>query len=57
MTRPKLTGLRRNIAVAIGNSANRDAIAVLDERSPERASADADIVQAHVAWAKDMIGS
>jgi epoxyqueuosine reductase len=57
MTRPKLTGLRRNIAVAIGNSGDRDAIAALDERSPERASADAEIVQHHVAWARDMIGS
>jgi len=57
MTRAKLTGLRRNIAVAIGNSGDAAARAVLEERSPDRPSADEPMVQQHIAWAKDMIGA
>ena len=51
MTRAKLTGLRRNLAVAIGNSGDPDARAALAERSPDRPSADDGMVQEHVAWA------
>ena len=51
MTRAKLTGLRRNLAVAIGNSGDPDARAALAERSPDRPSADDEMVQEHVAWA------
>ena len=51
MTRAKLTGLRRNLAVAIGNGGDSDARATLAERSPERPSADDRMVQEHVAWA------
>jgi epoxyqueuosine reductase len=36
MTRAKLTGLRRNVAVAIGNSGDADALAALDEPVGER---------------------
>ena len=51
MTRAKLTGLRRNLAVAIGNSGDPDARTALAERSPDRPSADDGMVQEHVAWA------
>jgi epoxyqueuosine reductase len=55
MTRAKLTGLRRNVAVAIGNSGDAAARAVLGERSPDRPSADDPMVQQHVRWARDTI--
>lgn len=48
MTRAKLTGLRRNLAVAIGNSGDAEAIAALDETSVERPSADDPMVRRHV---------
>ena len=51
MTRPKLTGLRRNLAVALGNSKDPDACAALSERSADRPSADDEMVQEHVTWA------
>jgi epoxyqueuosine reductase len=51
MTRAKLTGLRRNLAVAIGNSGDAEAIAALDETSDERPSARDEMVQEHIRWA------
>ena len=36
MTRAKLAGLRRNLAVAIGNSGDADAVAALDEHARRR---------------------
>ncbi len=51
MTRATMAGLRRNIAVAIGNSADPDARAVLDETAADRPSADDDMVRRHAAWA------
>jgi epoxyqueuosine reductase len=57
MTRAKLTGLRRNLAVAIGNSGDLEARAVLTERSPDRPSADDEMVREHVGWALDRMKS
>ena len=52
MTRAKLSGLRRNIAVAIGNTGDESIIAVLDDGNDERPSATDPMVQEHVAWAR-----
>jgi epoxyqueuosine reductase len=52
MTRAKLTGLRRNVAVAIGNSGNEEAMAALDVEGRDRASVSDPVVAEHVAWAK-----
>jgi epoxyqueuosine reductase len=52
MTRAKLGGLRRNLAVAIGNSGDASAIDALDESTVDRPSADDPIVREHVAWAR-----
>ena len=51
MTRAKLTGLRRNLAVAIGNSGDAAALAALEERDAARPSADDPLVREHIAWA------
>jgi len=53
MTRAKLGGLRRNLAVAIGNTNEPSVIAVLDEDTDERPSASDPMVQEHSSWAKD----
>lgn len=53
MTRAKLTGLRSNIAVAIGNSHDGDARRALGESSPDRRSDADQMVQEHVRWAID----
>jgi epoxyqueuosine reductase len=52
MTRAKLTGLRRNMAVAIGNSGDGDARAALDEPNVDRPSASDPMVQQHVEWSR-----
>jgi epoxyqueuosine reductase len=51
MTRAKLTGLRRNLAVAIGNSGDADALAVLQERRADQPSAADPMVAEHIDWA------
>ncbi len=56
MTRAKLVGLRRNLAVAIGNSGDRDAIAALLEEGGDRPSADDAVVREHVRWALARFG-
>ena len=52
MTRAKLTGLRRNIAVSIGNSDDAGARAALDQPAVGRASATDPMVEEHVKWAR-----
>ena len=53
MTRASVTSLRRNLAVALGNSADPAAPSALDSRraDPEAPSIDDGMVQGHVRWA------
>jgi epoxyqueuosine reductase QueG len=51
MTRATLTGLRRNLAVAIGNSGDPDAIAALAVANEDRPSAEDPLVEEHIRWA------
>ena len=51
MTRAKLVGLRRNLAVAIGNSGDADAVAALQEDAADRPSVQDPMVREHIAWA------
>jgi len=57
MTRAKLGGLRRNLAVAIGNTGDERAIGVLDEPGAERPSADEPLVREHIDWARSRISN
>ena len=57
MRRAKLVGLRRNLAVAIGNTRDARTVAVLDAGSPGRASVADPMVQEHVAWARNHAAS
>ena len=52
MTRAKIPGLRRNIAVAIGNSGDAEAIDALDGDTADRPSLDDATVRDHIAWAR-----
>ena len=51
MTRATLAGLRRNLAVAIGNSGDDEALAALQEPAAKRPSLEDPLVREHVAWA------
>ena len=51
MTRAKLTGLRRNLAVAIGNSSDPHALDALSETRIDAPSADEPMVREHMEWA------
>jgi epoxyqueuosine reductase len=51
MTRAKVTGLRRNLAVAIGNSGDAAALEALAETRTDASSADEPMVREHIAWA------
>ncbi len=50
--RAKLTGLRRNIAVAIGNSDDAEAQEALLQRRADQPSADEPMVKEHIDWAR-----
>ena len=52
MRRAKLTGLRRNIAVAIGNSGDTEALAALEEHRNDQPSTADPMVNEHIAWAR-----
>jgi len=52
MTRAKLAGLRRNLAVAIGNSGDADAIDTLETDGVDRPSLDDALVREHIEWAR-----
>jgi epoxyqueuosine reductase QueG len=52
MTRTKLIGLRRNLAVAIGNSGDADAICALESTRADQPSIAEPLVQEHVRWAQ-----
>jgi epoxyqueuosine reductase len=51
MTRARIAGLRRNIAVAIGNSADAEAIDSLDGDDLDRPSLADALVREHIDWA------
>jgi len=51
MTRAKLTGLRRNLAVAISNSGDPEAVAELHRDRDDQPSAADPMVRAHIDWA------
>ena len=55
MTRAKLVGLRRNVAVALGNSSIPEAAASLDAPIGDRPSLDDPLVREHVEWARDAL--
>ncbi len=52
MNRAKVKGLRRNVAVAIGNSGQAGDVQVLDESDPASPSKQDPMVREHVAWAR-----
>ena len=52
MTRAKIAGLRRNIAVAIGNSGDAGAIDALDSDGDDRPSLADALVREHIDWAQ-----
>ena len=51
MRRAKITGLRRNMAVAIGNGGDDDAVTALGRVRDDQPSAADPMVREHVAWA------
>ena len=52
MTRAKVAGLRRNLAVAIGNSGDPEAIDSLDADHADKPSLDDVLVREHVEWGR-----
>ena len=54
LTRPGIAGLRRNLAVALGNSSDPAALAALEAREGAPTS-DPPLVAEHVAWARERL--
>ena len=50
MTRAKLSGLRRNIAVAMGNAGEVDTLIKSNDSTDQRISVNDEMVQRHVRW-------
>jgi epoxyqueuosine reductase len=57
MTRAGVRGLRRNLAVALGNSEDRRALAALSETAPSNDTRSDALVLEHAAWAKSKLTS
>jgi epoxyqueuosine reductase len=57
MTRAKLAGFRRNLAVALGNSGTAAAADALAGGSSDSPSLDDPLVRRHIEWARGMIDS
>jgi epoxyqueuosine reductase len=57
MTRAKVAGLRRNLAVAIGNTGDADAIDALDVDSADKPSLHEELVRTHIEWARAKRGA
>ena len=53
MTRPRLQGLRRNIAVGVGNSRDPDALSAIEQPPADGTSQADPVVQEHVRWATE----
>jgi epoxyqueuosine reductase QueG len=51
--RAKLVGLRRNLAVAMGNGADPESLTALQESTEDRPSISDPLVQEHITWALD----
>jgi epoxyqueuosine reductase QueG len=52
MTRAKVAGLRRNLAVAMANSGDAEAIAALDADAPDSPSLEDPVVREHIEWGR-----
>ncbi len=55
MSRATIEGLRRNLAVALGNSNDPEALAALDEDTTGRTSVETPLVAEHVRWAREKL--
>jgi epoxyqueuosine reductase len=56
LKRASVVRWRRNVAVALGNSATPEGLAALEENPPESPSCDDPLVIEHVEWAKSRAG-
>ena len=52
MTRAKVAGLRRNLAVAMANSGDAEAMAALDADTADSPSLEDPVVREHIEWGR-----